>query len=82
MLRNARCSYVGNFATKDTATINAFSKEMTSKALLPANLNENLLGKNKCKTPDVTELYALKGTRDNVVPLSGGVIVIKRYLIN
>lgn len=35
-------------------------------------------GKTNEKTPDQTELYLLKGTRDNVAPLSGGVIVDAR----
>lgn len=72
--------YVGTFATKDTAAINAFFKRDDIKALLPANLANVKFawGKTNAKTPDVTELYALKGTRDNVAPLSGGVIVDAR----
>lgn len=72
--------YVGTFATKDTAAINSYLKRADIKALLPANLANIRFawGKTNAKTPEVTELYALKGTRDNVAPLSGGVIVDAR----
>ncbi|TXI68664.1 MAG: protein translocase subunit SecDF [Flavobacterium sp.] len=72
--------FIGTFATKDTATINAYLKRADIKALLPANLSNVRFawGKTNAKTPDVTDLYALKGTRDNVAPLSGGVIVDAR----
>ena len=69
--------HVGTFATKDTAAINAYLKRADIKALLPANLTNIRFawGKTNEKNPDITDLYALKGTRDNVAPLSGGVIV-------
>ncbi|WP_445714980.1 protein translocase subunit SecDF [Flavobacterium sp.] len=72
--------YVGTFATKDTAVINSYLKRADIKAMLPANLANVRFawGKTNVKTPDVTELYALKGTRDNVAPLSGGVIIDAR----
>ena len=72
--------YVGTFATKDTAVINSYLKRADIKAMLPANLANVRFawGKTNAKTPDVTELYALKGTRDNVAPLSGGVIIDAR----
>ena len=72
--------FIGTFATKDTAAINAYLKRDDIKALLPANLTNVRFawGKTNAKTPDLTELYALKGTRDNVAPLSGGVIVDAR----
>ena len=72
--------HVGTFATKDTAAINGYLKRADIKALLPANLANIRFawGKTNAKTPDVTDLYALKGTRDNVAPLSGGVIVDAR----
>ena len=72
--------YIGSFATKDTAVINGYLKRDDIKALLPANLANVRFawGKTNAKTPEVTELYALKGTRDNVAPLSGGVIVDAR----
>ena len=72
--------HIGTFATKDTAAINGYLKRADIKALLPANLSNIRFawGKTNAKTPDVTDLYALKGTRDNVAPLSGGVIVDAR----
>ena len=72
--------HVGTFATKDTAAINGYLKRADIKALLPANLTNIRFawGKTNEKNPDITDLYALKGTRDNVAPLSGGVIVDAR----
>jgi SecD/SecF fusion protein len=69
--------YIGTFATKDTASINGYLKRADIKAMLPANLANIRFawGKTNEKNPDITDLYALKGTRDNVAPLSGGVIV-------
>ncbi|MFI0426091.1 MAG: protein translocase subunit SecDF [Flavobacterium sp.] len=68
---------VGFFNVKDTAVINGYLKRADIKALLPANLTNIRFawGKVNPKMPDATELYVLKGTRDNVAPLSGGVIV-------
>ncbi|MQP52963.1 MULTISPECIES: protein translocase subunit SecDF [unclassified Flavobacterium] len=69
--------HIGTFATKDTAAINGYLKRADIKAMLPANLANIRFawGKTNEKNPDITDLYALKGTRDNVAPLSGGVIV-------
>ena len=69
--------HIGTFATKDTASINVYLKRADIKAMLPANLANIRFawGKTNEKNPDITDLYALKGTRDNVAPLSGGVIV-------
>ncbi|WP_445717798.1 protein translocase subunit SecDF [Flavobacterium sp.] len=69
--------HIGTFATKDTASINGYLKRADIKAMLPANLANIRFawGKTNEKNPDITDLYALKGTRDNVAPLSGGVIV-------
>ncbi|MCL9769904.1 protein translocase subunit SecDF [Flavobacterium sp. HXWNR69] len=69
--------HIGTFRIKDTAVINAYFKRADIKALLPANLAnvKFVWGKTNAKTPEFTDLYALKGTRDNVAPLSGGVIV-------
>jgi SecD/SecF fusion protein len=68
---------IGTFATKDTAVINGYLKRTDIKAMLPANLANIRFawGKTNEKNPDITDLYALKGTRDNVAPLSGGVII-------
>ncbi len=72
--------FVGVFYTKDTATINAYFKRDDVKSLIPGNLSNVKIawGKTNEKTPDQTELYLLKGTRNNVAPLSGGVIVDAR----
>ena len=69
--------FIGTFKVKDTAVINEYLKRPNIKALLTPELSNIKFawGKTNEKTPDVTELYALKGTRDNVAPLSGGVIV-------
>ena len=68
---------IGFFNIKDTAVINSYLKRADIKALLPATLTNIRFawGKVNPKMPDATELYVLKGTRDNVAPLSGGVIV-------
>jgi SecD/SecF fusion protein len=69
---------------KDTAVINGYLKRQEIKALLPADKryakfvwgkpNVKIDEKTKKETETV-ELYALKGNRDNVAPMSGGVIV-------
>ena len=63
--------------TKDTAKINSYFKRADIKALLPSNLSDVkfLWGKPSAKTEDIVELYAIKGKRDNVPPMSGSVIV-------
>jgi SecD/SecF fusion protein len=68
---------IGFFNIKDTAVINGYLKRADIRALLPATLTNIRFawGKVNPKMPDATELYVLKGTRDNVAPLSGGVIV-------
>lgn len=69
--------HVATFSTKDTAVINSYLKRADVKALLPSNLSyaKFVWGKTTEKNPDITDLYVLKGTRDNAAPLSGGVIV-------
>ncbi len=68
---------IGFFNIKDTALINGYLKRADIKALVPANLSNLKFAWSKVnpKMPDATELYVLKGTRDNVAPMSGGVIV-------
>ena len=69
--------HIATFSTKDTAVINGYLKRADVKALLPSNLSyaKFVWGKTTEKNPDITDLYVLKGSRDNVAPLSGGVIV-------
>jgi SecD/SecF fusion protein len=66
--------------TKDTAVINGYLKRADIKALRPGNLADTkfLWGKPKAakaEGEDIVELYAIKGRRDNVPPMSGSVIV-------
>ncbi len=74
---------LGVVSKKDTAAVNAYLKRADAKAMLPANLKfaKFVWGKpvvnvdEKTKKESVTfDLYALKGNRNNVAPLSGGVI--------
>ncbi len=74
---------LGIFNSKDTAQINGYLKRPNIRLLLAANqryakfvwgkANKNINEKTKEETETV-ELYALKGNRDNIAPMSGGVI--------
>lgn len=72
--------YIAYFNTKDTAKINSYLNRSDIRSLLPANLANVKFawGKINDKSPEIVELYALKGNRENVAPLSGGVIVDAR----
>lgn len=65
------------FLVKDTALINSYFKRPEIRSLLPAVASNArfVWGKTDKKTPDVTELYVIKGTVDGVAPLSGSVII-------
>ena len=72
---------------KDTATINSYLKRPEIRNLLPADKRyaKFAWGKPDVKVDEKTkketetvDLYALKGNRDNVAPMSGGVIVDAR----
>ena len=69
-------SIIGFAKLSDTAVINSYFKRSDIKALLPSQLADVKFawGKVNDKTPDITELYALKGNRENVAPISGSVI--------
>jgi SecD/SecF fusion protein len=69
-------SVIGYAKLSDTAKINSYFKRSDLKALLPSELANVKFswGKVNDKTPDITELYALKGNRDNEAPISGSVI--------
>lgn len=76
---------LGYAKTKDTAVLNTYFKRADIKSLLPGNLaNVKLLwGKVKAsksadEKDEIAELYAIKGNRTNVPPLSGSVIVDAR----
>ena len=75
---------IGAAAAKDTAAINGYLKRTEVRNLLPADkrYTKFIWGKPTVsvdpKTKKETEsfdLYVLKGNRDDVAPLSGGVIV-------
>ncbi len=63
------------FNIKDKATVLEFINSREARALLPAELKnvKFVFGKPK-KDSELTELYVLKGTRDGIPPLSGGVV--------
>ncbi len=72
---------------KDTTTINGYLKRTEIRSLLPADKRyaKFTWGKPDVKVDEKTkketetvELYALKGNRDNLAPMSGGVIVDAR----
>ena len=74
---------LGIFNTKDTAVINGYFKRADIKILLQGNQRyaKFVWGKPTFITDEKTkkqietvELYALKGNRDNVAPMSGGVV--------
>jgi SecD/SecF fusion protein len=72
--------FIAFFNTKDTAKVNSYLNRSDIRSLLPSELANVKFawGKLNEKTPEMVELYALKGNRDNVAPLSGGVIVDAR----
>ncbi|WP_445454199.1 protein translocase subunit SecDF [Flavobacterium sp. 25HG05S-40] len=72
---------------KDTAAINGYLKRPEIRNLLPADKRyaKFVWGKVDVKVDEKTkketetvDLYALKGNRDNIAPMSGGVIVDAR----
>ncbi|NRT17071.1 SecD/SecF fusion protein [Flavobacterium sp. 28A] len=73
---------LGLFSPKDTAVINGYLKRSDIKILLPAEQRyvkfvwgkETTIKDAKDKDIEAVELYALKGNRDNVAAMSGGVI--------
>jgi SecD/SecF fusion protein len=73
---------LGLFSPKDTATINGYFKRQDIKNLLSADQRyaKFVWGKlttirdAKDKDVEAVELYALKGNRDNVAAMSGGVV--------
>jgi SecD/SecF fusion protein len=78
---------LGVVSVKDTAKINAYFKRADIRALIPADKRfvKFVWGKPKStkdektkKETETFELYALKGNKDNLAPLSGGVITDAR----
>ncbi len=75
---------LGIFAKNDTATINNYLKRADIKILLQGNQRyakfvwgkpTNTVDEKTKNETETFELYALKGNRDNVAPMSGGVII-------
>jgi len=77
---------LGLFSPKDTATINGYFKRADIKILLPAELRyvkfvwgkPSTIADKNGKEIETLELYALKGNRDNVAAMSGGVVTDAR----
>ena len=78
---------LGVVAQKDTAKVKAYLKRADIRALLPADKRyakfvwgkpSTTVDEKTKKEVETFELYALKGNRDNVAPLSGGVITDAR----
>ncbi|MBL7885655.1 MAG: protein translocase subunit SecDF [Flavobacterium sp.] len=78
---------LGVVSVNDTAKVNSYLKRTDIKALLPGDQKfaKFVWGKPTVTTDEKTkkvtetfELYALKGNRDDVAPLSGGVITDAR----
>ncbi|MGB0949226.1 MAG: SecDF P1 head subdomain-containing protein, partial [Marinirhabdus sp.] len=75
--------YLATFRLKDTATINGYLRMPQVRGLLTGGQRFSKFAWQKPSTAETTEngetqvsnLYALKGNRDNVAPLSGGVVV-------
>ncbi|WP_348813612.1 protein translocase subunit SecDF [Flavobacterium maritimum] len=73
---------LGLFSPKDTAVVNGYLKRADIRVLLAGDQRyaKFVWGKPttikdaKSKDIDVVELYALKGNRDNVAAMSGGVV--------
>ncbi|MGB1312957.1 protein translocase subunit SecDF [Bizionia paragorgiae] len=66
---------VYQFNIADTAKVNTILKKREVRALLPAGLkNVKFVFGKPAPNSELTELYVLKGNRDNIPPLSGGVV--------
>jgi SecD/SecF fusion protein len=74
---------LGLFSPKDTAVVGGYLRRADIRILLAADQRyarfvwgkPTTLKDDKGKDLDAVELYALKGNRDNLAPMSGGVIV-------
>ena len=78
---------LGVVAKADTAKVNSYLKRTDIKALLPADMRyakfvwgkpASVKDEKTKKEIETFDLYALKGNRDNVAPLGGGVITDAR----
>ena len=78
---------LGIFTKNDTAAINGYLKRADIKILLQGNQRNakfvwgkptNIVDEKTKLEVETFELYALKGNRDNIAPMSGGVITDAR----
>jgi len=79
---------VAKFNVNDTLTVGQYLRSPEVRAALPGNLryakfvwgkSEPIIDeKTKKETGESADLYALRGTKDDVAPLSGGVIIEAR----
>ncbi len=82
MLSQGGGPVLGLFAPKDTAVVNSYLKRADIRVLLAPELHyaKFVWGKlttikdAKDKNVDAVELYALRGNRDNIAAMSGGVV--------
>ncbi|MGA9638681.1 protein translocase subunit SecDF [Flavobacterium sp.] len=82
MLSQGGGPVLGLFAPKDTAVVNTYLKRADIRILLASDQRyaKFVWGKlttikdDKNKSIDAVELYALKGNRDNIAAMSGGVV--------
>jgi SecD/SecF fusion protein len=74
---------LGIFNTKDTATVNGYFKRADIRLLLQGDQRfaklvwgkpVSITDEKTKKEIETVELYALKGNRDNIAPMSGGVV--------
>lgn len=74
---------IASFKLKDTAEINSYLRNPQVRALLPADMRYakflwSIPTQNRELREEITELYAIKGNRENTPPLGGGVVVDAR----
>lgn len=75
---------IANFRVRDTAEINSYLRNPQVRALLPGELRYAKfvwglpVSNRQNRGEETTELYALRGNRDNTPPLGGGVVVDAR----
>src|SRR5690554_274120 len=74
---------IASFKVRDTAEINSYLRMPQVRSLLPAELRYakfvwSIPAMNQHLKEETTDLYALKGNRENIPPLGGDVVVDAR----
>lgn len=74
---------IATFKLKDTSAINGYLRNPQVRSLLPAELRYakfvwGLPTVNRELKEEITDLYAIRGNRENTPPLGGGVVVDAR----